>query len=58
MGGTHKTNNVIGQALLARQMGAKYLIAETGAGQHGIATAMAGSHFNLPVKVLFTKVKV
>lgn len=50
-GGAHKTNNVIGQALLAREMGAKYLIAETGAGQHGIATAMAGAHFNLPVKV-------
>ncbi len=50
-GGAHKTNNVIGQALLARQMGAKNLIAETGAGQHGIATAMAGSHFGLPVKV-------
>jgi len=50
-GGAHKTNNVIGQALLAREMGAKYLIAETGAGQHGIATAMAGAHFKLPVKV-------
>jgi len=50
-GGAHKTNNVIGQALLAREMGAKDLIAETGAGQHGIATAMAGAHFNLPVKV-------
>ena len=50
-GGAHKTNNVIGQALIAREMGAKYLIAETGAGQHGIATAMAGAHFNLPVKV-------
>lgn len=50
-GGAHKTNNVIGQALIAREMGAKYLIAETGAGQHGIATAMAGAHFNMPVKV-------
>lgn len=50
-GGAHKTNNVIGQALIAREMGAKYLIAETGAGQHGIATAMAGAHFKLPVKV-------
>ena len=50
-GGAHKTNNVVGQALIAREMGAKYLIAETGAGQHGIATAMAGAHFNLPVKV-------
>ena len=50
-GGAHKTNNVIGQALLAREMGAQYLIAETGAGQHGIATAMVGAHFGLPVKI-------
>lgn len=50
-GGAHKTNNVIGQALLAREMGAKYLIAETGAGQHGIATAMVGAHFDMPVKI-------
>lgn len=50
-GGAHKTNNVVGQALLAREMGAKALIAETGAGQHGIATAMAGARFGLPVKV-------
>lgn len=50
-GGAHKTNNVIGQALLAREMGAKRLIAETGAGQHGIASAMAAAHFDLPLKV-------
>lgn len=50
-GGAHKTNNVLGQALLAREMGAKNLIAETGAGQHGIATAMVGAHFDLPVKI-------
>jgi tryptophan synthase beta chain len=50
-GGAHKTNNVIGQALLAREMGVKALIAETGAGQHGIATAMAGARFGLPVKI-------
>lgn len=50
-GGAHKTNNVVGQALLARIMGAKALIAETGAGQHGIATAMAGARFGLPVKI-------
>ncbi|MCK5460639.1 tryptophan synthase subunit beta [Candidatus Gracilibacteria bacterium] len=50
-GGAHKTNNVLGQALLAREMGAKFLIAETGAGQHGIATAMAGAKFKLPVKI-------
>ncbi len=50
-GGAHKTNNVLGQALLAREMGTKWLIAETGAGQHGIATAMVGAHFGMPVKV-------
>ncbi|MDO8649024.1 MAG: tryptophan synthase subunit beta [Candidatus Peregrinibacteria bacterium] len=50
-GGAHKTNNVIGQALLAKRMGKAELIAETGAGQHGVATAMAGALFNLPVKI-------
>lgn len=50
-GGAHKTNNVIGQALLAKRMGKTELIAETGAGQHGVATAMAGALFNLPVKI-------
>ena len=52
-GGAHKTNNVIGQALLAREMGAKRLIAETGAGQHGIASAMAAAHFGLPLTDLW-----
>ncbi|HEX8373794.1 MAG TPA: pyridoxal-phosphate dependent enzyme, partial [Geminicoccaceae bacterium] len=41
-GGAHKTNQVLGQALLARRMGKSRLIAETGAGQHGVATALAG----------------
>lgn len=50
-GGAHKTNNVIGQALLAKRMGKTELIAETGAGQHGVATAMAGALFGLPTKV-------
>ncbi|MEN6452479.1 MAG: tryptophan synthase subunit beta [Thermoguttaceae bacterium] len=50
-GGAHKTNNVLGQALLATRMGRKELIAETGAGQHGVATAMAGALFGLPVKI-------
>src|SRR3990170_577389 len=40
-GGAHKINNTIGQALLAKRMGKKRVIAETGAGQHGVATAMA-----------------
>jgi tryptophan synthase beta chain len=42
-GGAHKTNQVLAQALLARRMGKRRLIAETGAGQHGVATAMAGA---------------
>jgi len=50
-GGAHKTNNTIGQGLLAVRMGKRQLIAETGAGQHGVATAMAGAVLGLPVKV-------
>ncbi len=50
-GGAHKTNNVLGQALLAKRMRKKELIAETGAGQHGVATAMAGALFGIPVKI-------
>jgi tryptophan synthase beta chain len=46
-GGAHKTNQVLGQALLARRMGKTRLIAETGAGQHGVATALAGALFGL-----------
>jgi tryptophan synthase beta chain len=42
-GGAHKTNNVLGQGLLAKFMGKKRIIAETGAGQHGTATAMVGA---------------
>ena len=42
-GGAHKTNQVLAQALLAKRMGKRRLIAETGAGQHGVATAMAGA---------------
>jgi len=50
-GGAHKLNNALGQALLARYMGRTRLIAETGAGQHGVATAMAGAMTGLPVEV-------
>jgi len=50
-GGAHKTNNTIGQGLLAKYMGKKELIAETGAGQHGFAVAMIGALLGLPVKV-------
>ncbi|MTI94381.1 MAG: tryptophan synthase subunit beta [Firmicutes bacterium] len=49
--GSHKINNAIGQALLARQMGAKRIIAETGAGQHGVATATAAAMFGLPCTI-------
>ncbi len=50
-GGAHKTNNVIGQGLLARAMGKTRLIAETGAGQHGVATAMIGARLGLETVV-------
>lgn len=50
-GGAHKTNNVLGQGLLAQRMGKKELIAETGAGQHGVAVAMVGALFSLPTKI-------
>jgi len=45
--GAHKLNNTIGQALLARRMGKKKVIAETGAGQHGVATATVAALFNM-----------
>jgi tryptophan synthase beta chain len=45
--GAHKINNTIGQGLLTRQMGKRRVIAETGAGQHGVATATACAHFGL-----------
>ena len=46
-GGAHKANNVLGQALLAKRMGKTRLIAETGAGQHGAATAMIAARFGM-----------
>jgi len=49
--GAHKINNTLGQGLLAKYMGKKRLIAETGAGQHGIATAVIGSLFKFPTHV-------
>ncbi|MSR30439.1 MAG: tryptophan synthase subunit beta [Gemmataceae bacterium] len=49
--GAHKINNCMGQALLARRMGKKRIIAETGAGQHGVATATACALFGLPCRV-------
>ena len=50
-GGAHKTNQVLAQALLAKRMGKTRLIAETGAGQHGVATAMVGALFGLPTQI-------
>jgi tryptophan synthase beta chain len=49
--GAHKINNAIGQALLTRRMGKSRVIAETGAGQHGVATATACAHFGFPCVV-------
>ena len=49
--GAHKINNVLGQALLAKKMGKTRLIAETGAGQHGVATATAATLFGMECKV-------
>ena len=50
-GGAHKVNNALGQGLLAKYMGKKKLIAETGAGQHGMATAMIGALFDMETKI-------
>jgi tryptophan synthase beta chain len=49
--GAHKVNNCVGQVLLARHMGKKRIIAETGAGQHGVATATVAARFGLPCVV-------
>ena len=49
--GAHKINNTVGQVLLAVRMGKKRVIAETGAGQHGVATAAAAARFGLPCAV-------
>jgi tryptophan synthase beta chain len=49
--GAHKINNTVGQVLLARRMGKKRVIAETGAGQHGVATAAAAARYGLPCRV-------
>jgi tryptophan synthase beta chain len=50
-GGAHKTNNTIGQALLAKKMGKKRIIAETGAGQHGVGTAIACAVLGLSAEI-------
>ncbi len=56
--GSHKINNVLGQALLAKRMGKQKVIAETGAGQHGVATATAAALFGLECKVFMGAVDV
>ncbi|MEA2840945.1 MAG: tryptophan synthase beta chain [Methylobacteriaceae bacterium] len=56
--GAHKINNVLGQILLARRMGKKRIIAETGAGQHGVATATACARFGLECVVFMGEVDV
>ena len=56
--GAHKINNVLGQILLARRMGKKRIIAETGAGQHGVATATACARFGLECVVYMGAVDV
>jgi tryptophan synthase beta chain len=55
-GGAHKFNNALGQGLLARRMGKPRLIAETGAGQHGVATAMIGAALGLQTEVYMGEV--
>jgi len=56
--GSHKINNVLGQALLAKKMGKSRLIAETGAGQHGVATATAAALFGMSCVVFMGSVDV
>jgi tryptophan synthase beta chain len=56
--GSHKINNVLGQALLAKRMGKKRIVAETGAGQHGVASATAAALLGLECKVYMGEVDV
>jgi len=56
--GSHKINNVLGQALLARRMGKTRLVAETGAGQHGVATATAAALFDMDCVVYMGTVDI
>jgi tryptophan synthase beta chain len=56
--GAHKINNTLGQLLLAKRMGKERIIAETGAGQHGVATATAAAYFGLPCVVYMGAVDV
>ena len=56
--GAHKINNCMGQILLARRMGKKRIIAETGAGQHGVATATVAARFGLPCTIYMGAVDI
>ncbi|HVM83074.1 MAG TPA: tryptophan synthase subunit beta [Candidatus Binatia bacterium] len=56
--GSHKINNCVGQILLAKRMGKTRIIAETGAGQHGVATATVAALFNLPCTVYMGEVDI
>ena len=56
--GAHKINNALGQALLAKYMGKKRIIAETGAGQHGVATATAGAKLSLTTEIYMGTVDI
>ena len=56
--GAHKINNAIGQAILAKKLGAKRIIAETGAGQHGVASAAACARVGLPCRVYMGAVDI
>ena len=56
--GAHKINNCIGQILLAKRMGKSRIIAETGAGQHGVATATVAALFNLPCTIFMGAVDI
>ncbi len=57
-GGAHKLNNVLGQGLVAKEMGKTRLIAETGAGQHGVASAMVGANLGLETEVYMGEVDI
>ncbi|MBW8002711.1 MAG: tryptophan synthase subunit beta [Planctomycetes bacterium] len=57
-GGAHKVNNTLGQGLLAKYMGKTKIIAETGAGQHGLATAMIGALFGMETKIFMGVVDI
>jgi tryptophan synthase beta chain len=57
-GGAHKLNNALGQVLLAKYMGKERIVAETGAGQHGTATAMAAAHLDMPCEIYMGRTDV